>query len=455
MQKIHFIAIGGSAMHNLAIALKSQGHLITGSDDEIVDPSYSRLYAHGLLPDQMGWFPEQNIHSQLDAVILGMHARADNPELLAAQKLGLKIYSYPEFIFSRSQHKQRVVVAGSHGKTTITSMIMHVLKHAGKKFDYLVGAKLEGFDTMIQLSDAPILVIEGDEYLASPIDRVPKFMHYHHHMVVLSGVAWDHINVFPTKESYFKVFKDLLTSTTKSGVIIYNEDDDFLHKTVKEIKREDLHIHPYGPHKNKLKDDQLMLSHDEGLSPIHFFGEHNMYNVQAAKEACMKLGVEPSVFYTAISSFRGASNRLELLGENQKTKIYKDFAHAPSKLKATTRAIAERFPKQKKIACIELHTFSSLTKDFLSQYENCFDKTDINIVYFNPKNVSHKNLPDISKADIEKGFGKSKVQVYDNSEALKKYFDSLNLDNTILLWMSSGNFDGWNLKEFATHLLNK
>ena len=335
MQKVHFIAIGGSAMHNLALALHQKGYFVTGSDDEIFEPSRSRLEKKGILPTKMGW-DEGNIHPNLDAVILGMHARVDNPELLKAQKLGLKIYSYPEYIYDQSKDKHRVVIAGSHGKTTTTGMILHVLKACGKKFDFLVGAQLEGFDNMVQLTDAPVIIIEGDEYLDSPTNRIPKFLFYKHHMTVITGIAWDHINVFPTFAEYKKQFELFIDATPKSGVLIYNEDDKALSAICKPIKREDIHKVEYIAHKSKVKNGITYLVTEDDKVQVNFFGEHNMYNVQAALEICCKLGVTDADFYQSISTFKGAANRLELLAEKGNTKIFKDFAHAPSKLEATT-----------------------------------------------------------------------------------------------------------------------
>lgn len=454
MQKIHLIAIGGSAMHNMAIALKEKGYIVTGSDDEIFEPSRARLASKGLLPAQMGWFPDENIHSNLDAVILGMHARADNPELLKAQKLGLKIYSYPEYIYEQSKDKQRVVVAGSHGKTTITSMILHVLKYNQKNFDYMVGAQIDGFETMVRLSDAPVIVIEGDEYLASPITRTPKFLQYNHHITAISGIAWDHINVFPTFEEYKKQFELLVEATPKSGIIVYNEDDKHLNAIIKNVKREDVNKIAYTEHKSKIKEGNTYLSAGDDKVPIKFFGEHNMYNVMAAKEVCMKLGVSENGFYNAIQSFRGAANRLELLAENGITKIFKDFAHAPSKLKATTKAVAGQFPKHKFIAVLELHTFSSLNKAFLNQYEDTFDKPDVSVVYFNPETVKHKKLPEITIEEVKKGFNKSKLEVFTDSKKVVEFVKKQNLKDTVLLFMTSGNFDGLDLKALANELTN-
>jgi UDP-N-acetylmuramate: L-alanyl-gamma-D-glutamyl-meso-diaminopimelate ligase len=452
MQKVHFIAIGGSAMHNLALALHKKGYFVTGSDDEIFEPSKSRLLLKGLLPSKMGW-DESNIHPNLDAVILGMHARADNPELLKAQKLGLKIYSYPEYIFEQSKNKQRIVVAGSHGKTTTTSMILHVLKFCKKKFDYLVGAQIDGFENMVQLSDAPIIVIEGDEYLDSPTNRTPKFLFYKHHMTVITGIAWDHINVFPTFEEYKAQFDKFINATPKSGVIIYNEDDKNLASICKQIKREDIHKIEYKEHKSKVKEGITYLLHDDNKIPVNFFGEHNMYNVRAAFEICIRIGVSSEKFYQAISSFKGAANRLELLAEKSNSKVFKDFAHAPSKLEATTKAVKKQFPKHQMIACLELHTFSSLNKNFLSQYEGTFNEPDLAIVYFNPETVKHKKLPEITENDVLKGFANKKLNVFNDSSEMQKFIKLQKMENTILLLMSSGNFDGINMKEFANEVL--
>jgi UDP-N-acetylmuramate: L-alanyl-gamma-D-glutamyl-meso-diaminopimelate ligase len=454
MQKVHFIAVGGSAMHNLALALHQKGCFVTGSDDEIFEPSYSRLEKKGLLPAKMGW-DENNIHPNIDAVILGMHARADNLELLKAQKLGLKIYSYPEYIYEQSKDKQRVVIAGSHGKTTTTGMILHVLKYCKRKFDFLVGAQLEGFDNMVQLSDAPVIIIEGDEYLDSPTNKTPKFLFYKHHMAVITGISWDHINVFPTFADYKKQFEIFINNTPKSGVLIYNEDDKALVSICKPLKREDIHKVEYKEHKSRVKAGVTDLVHNDEKVQVSFFGEHNMYNVQAAFEICCRLGVTEKDFYKAIASFKGAANRLELLAENGDTKVFKDFAHAPSKLEATTKAVAKQFPNHKIIACLELHTFSSLNKEFLSQYKDTFDASDTSIVYFNPETVKHKKLPAITEDDVKKGFNKSKMTVYNDSKKMQEFLKTQNLDKTIVLMMSSGNFDGINLKEFAQSLLVK
>lgn len=454
MQKVHFIAIGGSAMHNLALALHKKGYQVSGSDDEIFEPSLSRLAAKNLLPHKMGW-NQANIHPNLDAVIVGMHARIDNPELLKAQAMGLKIFSYPEYIFEQSKNKQRIVVAGSHGKTTITSMILHVLRLQNKKFDYLVGATIDGFEEMVQLSDAPIIVIEGDEYLDSPTNRTPKFLFYKHHTTIISGIAWDHINVFKTFEEYKYQFERFINQTPKSGVIIYNEDDKTLNGILKLLKNDAITKVPYQEHKSKIKEGKTYLINDLNKIQVPFFGEHNMYNVSAAKETCARLGISASEFYNSIINFKGASNRLELLAKKENTFVYKDFAHAPSKLEATTKAVAKQYPKHTIVACLELHTFSSLNKEFLHQYHKKFDHVDIAVVYYNPQTVKHKKLPPITEKDIKTAFDTPKMLVFNDSERMQDFLKSMSHKDTVVLLMSSGNFDGINLKEFAIQLTEK
>lgn len=367
-------------MHNLALDLHQRSYVITGSDDEIYEPSKTRLAEKGILPEEMGWFPEK-IHVSLDAVILGMHARKDNPELLKAQELGIKIYSYPEFIYSQSVDKQRIVIAGSHGKTTTTSMILHVLQHHKRKFDYLVGARIEGFDNMVKLSDdAPFIVIEGDEYFSSPIDRRPKFLHYHHHIALMSGIAWDHINVYPEFEEYVRQFELLADASPKAGFLIFDETDDIVSMICKK-ERPDVQPIAYNIHPHVIRDGKTFLlnERDEEI-PVLVFGEHNMKNISGAKAVLELIGIETDDFYEAIQSFKGAANRLELLGQNENTVVYRDFAHAPSKLEATTEAVKEQYPNRHLVACVELHTFSSLNKYFLDQYKNKFDAADIAVV---------------------------------------------------------------------------
>lgn len=452
-QHIHFISIGGAAMHNLAIALHLKGITITGSDDEIVNPSQSRLQAHGLLPAQEGWFPEK-IHSGLDAVILGMHAREDNPELKKAQELGLKIYSYPEFIYEQSLNKQRVVIVGSHGKTTITSIVLHVLKHMNRQFDYLVGAQLEGFDTMVKLTDeAPVIIIEGDEYFASPIHRKPKFLYYHHHMGLMSGIAWDHINVYPSFDEYVKQFELFAESTPKAGTLVFDKNDDLI-TVICRKEREDVNRMEYDTHPSTIKDGKTyLLTLTGGEIPIAIFGEHNMRNISGAKMILERLGVEDAEFYAAIPSFKGAARRLEIVGQNPKTSFYRDFAHAPSKLEATTHAVKAQFPNRKLVACMELHTFSSLNKTFLKEYKDTFNAPDLAIAYFNPHTLEHKRLEPITEAEIKTAFNRPDLKVFTDSDQLKSFLTTQNWENTNLLMMSSGNYNGLDLQAFSKEIL--
>lgn len=452
-QKVHFIAIGGSVMHNLAIALHHQGYQITGSDDEIYDPARTRLQNLGLLPTEMGWFPEK-IHSELDAIILGMHARKDNPELARAQELGLPIYSYPEYIYRKSLNKQRVVIAGSHGKTTITSMILHALRVNNRQFDYLVGAQLEGFDTMVKLSDnAPLIVVEGDEYPASPTDLSPKFLHYHPHVALISGIAWDHFNVFPTWESYVKQFEKLADSLPKSGILIFDETDDML-DVIGKNERTDVRPVPYEVHPHKIVNGQTFLTTQAyGDVPLLIFGEHNMKNISGALAVCEEIGLTQDQFYRAIQTFKGAANRMETLAKSADTSVFKDFAHAPSKVEATTKAAKSQFPKRKLVACVELHTFSSLNKNFLGQYAHKLDTADVAIVYYNPHTLAHKRLEPIEPDDVKKAFHRESLHVFTDQEALLKFLLSQKWENKNLLMMSSGTFGGLDLKGLATKII--
>lgn len=449
--KIHFIAIGGSAMHNLALALVKQGFEVSGSDDEIFEPSKTRLKNAGILPVEAGWFPEK-ITKDLDAVILGMHARKDNPELKKALELGLKVYSYPEFVYEQSKDKQRIVICGSHGKTTITSMVMHVLSYYERKFDYLVGAQLEGFDTMVKLSDdAPVIIIEGDEYLSSPEDLTPKFLKYKHHIALISGISWDHINVFPTFDEYVKQFESLADSSPKGGTLIYNEEDDLV-TVVCRKEREDVIRLEYKTPKYEIKDGVTYLTKEEPPVPLQIFGKHNLNNLNGAKAVCTKIGITPAMFYEAIKSFKGAANRLEILEKSNKTTVFKDFAHAPSKLKATTAAVKEQFEGKKIVAVLELHTFSSLNKKFLPQYKDCFEKADLPLVYYNPKTIEHKKLESISAEEIKEGFNNSNLSVYTDSQKLQEDLLNMKWDDKVLLLMTSGNFDGLSLKDLANKI---
>ncbi|MDB5272680.1 MAG: mpl [Chitinophagaceae bacterium] len=446
--KVHFIAIGGSAMHSLAIALKRSGYIVTGSDDEIFEPSLTRLKNESILPATNGWFPEK-ITSELDCIVLGMHARKDNPELLKAKEIGLPIYSYPEFIYLQSLDKQRVVIAGSHGKTTITSMILHVMKFHHKKFDYMVGAQIEGFDNPVKITpDAPVIILEGDEYLSSPIDSQPKFLHYHHHIGLISGVAWDHINVFPTFDEYVQQFDAFADSTPKAGILIYPESDD-LASIIGRKERDDITRIEYNEHKNEVKDGKTFLITEKGKIEVSVFGKHNMLNINAAKSVVTKLGITDEMFYEAIPSFSGASKRLEVIKKGEGSIIFRDFAHAPSKLVATASAVKNQYPNSKLIAVLELHTFSSLNKEFLDQYKETFDAPDLPIVFYSPDTIAQKKLAPITDADIKKAFDNPRLQVFTKPDELEKFLLSQNWSNTNLLLMSSGHFQGMDIRNLA------
>ena len=443
--KTHFIAIGGSAMHNLAIALHLRGELVTGSDDEIFDPAKSRLEKYGLLPDAIGWFPEK-IDKTIDAIILGMHARIDNPELQKAKELGIKIYSYPEYLYEASKDKLRIVVGGSHGKTTITSMIIHVLQHCGIHCDYMVGAQLEGFEVMVKLSkEAEIMVIEGDEYLTSPIDRRPKFHLYQPDIGIVSGIAWDHINVFPTFDNYVEQFQIFAEMIPKTGAFIYYQDDPIVRGIAEKI--ENVRKIPYTTHPYELSHGETFLYYHETKIPLQIFGKHNLANLNAAKYACLQTGVPDIDFYKAISSFKGASKRLELVAKGEKHVVYKDFAHSPSKLKATIEAVKERYPDKKLVACMELHTFSSLTEQFLTEYQGSMDLADVAIVFFDPHTLLHKKLPLLSSETIYQSFGNESIEVFHDPIKLTDRLLSLTEQESVFLFMSSGNFNGLNIAE--------
>jgi len=444
--QIHFIAIGGSAMHNLAMALHTKGYQITGSDDTIFEPSKSRLVAKGLLPESFGWFPEK-ITTELDAVVLGMHAKADNPELLKAQELGVKIYSYPEFLYEQSKHKTRVVIGGSHGKTTITSMILHVMHYHNKEVDYMVGAQLEGFDTMVHLTEEnDFIVLEGDEYLSSPIDRRPKFHLYKPNIALLSGIAWDHINVFPTLENYVEQFETFLTCMSNAAIMVYNEEDALVKKVVEESDKH-MKRYPYQLPEHEIIDGQTYLETNEGSMPIEIFGDHNLSNLAGAKWICQHMGIDEEEFYEAIATFKGASKRLEKIAESKGKVAYKDFAHSPSKVKATTNAVAEQYNTRKTIACLELHTYSSLNAEFLKEYENALDAADEAIVFYSPSAVAIKKLEEVSEQQIFNAFKRNDLKVFTNPEGFKNHLFNMNLDNSALLLMSSGNYGGLDFDE--------
>lgn len=451
-KKFHFIAIGGSVMHNLAITLLNKGYTITGSDDEIVDPSKSVLSKHGLLPEAPGWHPDK-INKDLDGVILGMHAKKDNPELLKAQSLGLPIYSFPEFIYNQSLDKQRIVIGGSHGKTTITAIVIHVLSFHKRKFDYVIGAAQDGLDNTVKLSDAPIIIIEGDEYPCSPLDLTAKFLKYQHHMAVLSGIAWDHANVFPTKEQYTKQFELLADSTPKGGTLVYNSEDPYT-ETIGKIERADVQAIPYKTHDHIVENGIVYLTGGEGArTPIQIFGKHNLQNISAAKELLKKIGITSSQFYQALPSFKGAKGRLQKIAEQNSTVVYKDFAHAPSKVRASTAAVKSIYPNRDLVGCLELHTYSSLNKKFLPEYKDSMKSCNVGIIYFNPDVVKSKGLENISENDIKQAFNQQDLQVFTNTKSLEEYLLSQKWQNKNLVMMSSGHFNGLDLTELANRLI--
>jgi len=444
---IHFIAIGGSAMHNLAIALQQKGYQITGSDDTIFEPSKSRLEKRGLLPQAFGWFPEK-LSNEINAVILGMHAKADNPELLKAKALGLKIYSYPEFLYEQSKDKTRVVIGGSHGKTTITSMILHVLNYHSVEVDYMVGAQLEGFDTMVHLTNEnEFMVLEGDEYLSSPIDLRPKFHLYKPNIALLSGIAWDHINVFPTFENYIEQFSIFTNSLTNGGIMVYNEEDTILKKVVEDSENP-IKKYPYKTPNYRIENGTTLIETSLGEMPLEIFGEHNLQNLAGAKWICQHMGIDEDEFYEAIASFKGASKRLEKIAENNSTVVFKDFAHSPSKVEATTIAVKNQYQERTVLACLELHTYSSLNADFLKEYEGTLDRADVAVVFYSPHAVEIKKLEKVTEKQIKEAFNREDLIIYTDPEAFKTFLFSQKFDNSALLLMSSGNYGGLEFTKF-------
>lgn len=450
--KAHFIAIGGSVMHQLAIALLKKGYEITGSDDEIFEPARSNLEKNGLLPAQEGWFPEK-INSSLDAVILGMHAKADNPELLRARDLFLPIYSFPEYIYEESKEKKRIVVGGSHGKTTTTSMIMHVLRHSKKDFDYLVGARLEGFEQSVKISHAPLIVCEGDEYPASALEKRPKFHFLFPHIAILTGIAWDHINVFPTFEFYLQQFRIFIDKIEPGGCLIYNETDPLLKRLVEEHPSAIEKI-PYGVPAYSIHEGETVLTLNGISQKLKVFGKHNLQNLQAAFLACRKVGIEAKEFLEAVADFTGASKRLELLGQNYHTNIYRDFAHAPSKVKATMDAVRNQFPDRKLIAVLELHTFSSLNEQFMQEYKGALAQADEAAVFYSKHALELKRMPFLPKEKVYEGFDMQGLQVFNEKKELEQWLRERSYQNANLLLMSSGNYDGIDVATFAHQIIS-
>ncbi|MDR0229236.1 MAG: Mur ligase domain-containing protein [Flavobacteriaceae bacterium] len=449
--RVHFIAIGGSAMHNLALALQAKGDVVTGSDDAIFEPSKSRLNKAGILPEQEGWFADK-ITTDIDAVILGMHAKEDNPELIKARELNLKIYSYPEFVYEHSKNKTRVVIGGSHGKTTITSMILHVLNYHNVTVDYLVGAQLEGFDRMVNLtSDNEFIVIEGDEYLSSALDRRPKFHLYQPNIALLSGIAWDHINVFPTFENYVDQFKIFIEKMVNGGIMVYNEEDPIVKQIVEEATSPIRKL-PYNTPEYTIDSGITYLHTPEGEMPLEVFGQHNLSNLNGAKWICQNMGIDEADFYEAIASFKGAAKRLEKLYDNKATVVFKDFAHSPSKVKATTEAVRSQYPDKKIIACLELHTYSSLNSDFLVEYKGALDAATDAIVFYSADALKIKRMPEISQEQMQTAFQREGLITYTNANDFHQFLNNLDLSNAVLLFMSSGDYGGLNLNEFVAKL---
>lgn len=453
MKKFHFIAIGGSAMHNLALALQFKGFEISGSDDAIFEPSKSRLAKAGLLPQLMGWYPEK-ITNDLDGIILGMHAKEDNPELLRAMELEIRIYSYPEFLYEQTKNKTRVVIAGSHGKTTITSMVLHVLNYWEKEVDYMIGAQLEGFDTMVHLTEEnDFMLIEGDEYLSSPIDRRPKFLWYKPHVTLISGIAWDHINVFPTEENYIEQFETYIDSIMPGGVLVYNESDSVLER-ITEASQNTIRKESYRLPEYFIDAGVTYLKTDEGDLPLEVFGEHNLSNIAGAKWICQLIGVDEDDFLEAIMSFKGASKRLEKIGDNGSSFLFKDFAHAPSKVKATSEAVAQQFDKHHKVYCLELHTYSSLNPAFIGQYKNALNGADEAVIFYDPEALKVKNRSPLNEAEIKTAFGSENLLVFTNPKAFQEFLFEHQWNKSILLMMSSGNYGGIDWDTLKERVLN-
>jgi UDP-N-acetylmuramate: L-alanyl-gamma-D-glutamyl-meso-diaminopimelate ligase len=449
--KIHFISVGGSVMHQLAIALKRKGYQVTGSDDEIFEPAKSNLSREGILPAAMGWFPDR-IDASLDAVILGMHAKADNPELARAKDLGLPIYSFPEYIFRESREKTRVVVGGSHGKTTTTSMIMHVLRNCNRSFDYLVGARLEGFNQSVNITDAPVIICEGDEYPASIIEKRPKFHFLFPHIAVITGIAWDHINVFPTFDNYLEQFRIFMNKIEKGGHLIYNQTDEVLRKLVEEQKRADLNYHPYAVPRLSIVNGVTIVVIEGAETELKVFGVHNLLNMNAAWMVCRQLNIDAASFTKAMSSFTGAAKRLELLSRNGSTVFYRDFAHAPSKVKATIDALKQQFPSKKLVAALELHTYSSLNEAFLSEYKGALEQADEACVFYSRHALELKRMPPLPEETVAKGFEKENLEIFNDRKELEEWLSSRDYHDSVVVFMSSGNYDGLDTEAFARRI---
>ena len=442
--RIHFIAIGGAIMHNLAICLKNLGHNVSGSDDIIFDPAKKNLEETNLLPNKIGFFKE-NINKNIDAIILGMHAKKDNVELLEAQKLGIEIFSFPEFIYKESKNKKRVVIAGSHGKTTTTAMIMHVLKEQNIAFDYMVGSSLEGFERSVSLTDAPIIILEGDEYLSSPIEMKSKFHFYKADIAMITGIAWDHVNVFPTLDLYHKTFEKFIRELHSKAKLFWFEEDEVLQDiSSKAICMQE----SYGTPSFKIESGKSIIQFEAKDYPMEIFGKHNLQNLEGAKEVCAALGVSNKTFFEAIATFKGTARRLEKIKLKNNLVAFKDFAHSPSKLMATVKAVNEQFNDKKLIACMELHTYSSTDPKFLNEFENSMNNADIAIIYMSEKAFEIKNKAFIEDKLIQESFNNKNIIVFRKPEGLKNYLNKQNLNDYALLLMTSGNYDGIDWEEF-------
>jgi UDP-N-acetylmuramate: L-alanyl-gamma-D-glutamyl-meso-diaminopimelate ligase len=450
--QVHFIAVGGSVMHQLAIALARKGYRVSGSDDEIFEPARSNLQKQGILPEKTGWAPEK-IHPGLDAVILGMHAKEDNPELLKARQLGLKIYSFPEYIYQESRNKLRVVVGGSHGKTTTTSMIMHVLKGAGKAFDYMVGARLPGFEYSVSITDAPVIICEGDEYPASVLDKRPKFHFLFPHIAVLTGIAWDHINVFPSFDFYLEQFRLFVRMIESKGLLIYNEQDHVLKDLVSLEASSEIRLTGYGVANHKVSGGKTSMQLGNNWKNLLVFGNHNLMNIQAAWLVCRELDITAECFLEQIALFTGASKRLELLASKGETRIYRDFAHAPSKVKASMEAVKGQYPDHQLIAVLELHTYSSLNAGFMKEYKGVMDPADKAVVFYSAHALELKRMPPLDPSHVQSGFGTKGLVVINSAHELSHWLRSQSYDNTNLLLMSSGNYDGLDITTFAKEII--
>lgn len=454
--RVHFIAIGGSVMHNLAVNLADQGHQVTGSDDQIVEPSKSRLQKVGLLPEKLGWFPEK-ITEDLDAIILGMHAAADNPEVKRAEELGIKIYSYPEFVYQQSEDKIRVVIAGTYGKTTITSMVMHVLKKLNREFDYLVGAQLEGFGSLVKLTaHSPVIIIEGDEYYASALDYQSKFLYYKPNIALISGVEWDSFRTHIEEERYYDQFRSFITTIVPRGTLIYNKDSKHLVDIVEETKECKINRHGYKMPEYTINKGVTYLDLGETKIPLKVFGKHNLSNIMGAYTVCEWLGVKRDEFYEAIQDFKSSIRYLEFVAGTDTSVVYQDFAHSPAKLRSSIHAIKEQFPYQALVTIIELNAYDVIEDDKFYAYENTMQGSDHAVAFVNLENVKNLNInvTDL-EAKLEKVFNHPSFRVITSVAVLGDFLESFKSNGHNLLFMSSNSHSGVNMASFADKFLKE